>query len=132
MPTFLDESTTRPVPPTVRSEEKRLVELAVVEKKFVVVAFVEVELRKVRFWNVEEAVASRLPKVPRPEEVKFPPLPIVKKRLVDDAVVEKKLVVVALVPVALMKVKFWRVLEPTTKRSPAVLMVEVAEPPILN
>ena len=48
------------------------------------------------------------------------------------AVVEKKLVVVAEVPVALTKVKFWRVVEPETKRSPEVLMVEVAVWPILN
>src|SRR3989344_3504691 len=33
MPTFLAESNTSPVPPTVRSEEKRFVEDAVVEKK---------------------------------------------------------------------------------------------------
>ena len=44
IPTFLDESTTNPVPPTVRREEKRLVELAVVEKKLVEVALVVVEL----------------------------------------------------------------------------------------
>ena len=42
------------------------------------------------------------------------PLPVDRKRLVVDAVVEKKLVVMALVPVALMKVKFWRVVEPET------------------
>ena len=51
------------------------------------------------------------------------------KRLVDDAVVLKKLVVVALVPVAFLKVKCWRVVEPTTKRSPEVLIVVEAEPP---
>ena len=41
-------------------------------------------------------------------------------------------VVVALVPVALVKVKFCKVEEPTTNRSPDELMVEVAEPPILK
>ena len=55
-----------------------------------------------------------------------------EKRLVEEAVVEKKLVVVAEVPVALVKVKFCKVVEPTTRRSPEVLMVVVAEPPILN
>ena len=40
--------------------------------------------------------------------------------------------VVAEVPVALTKVKFWRVVEPTTNKSPEVLMVVVAEPPILK
>ena len=44
-------------------------------------------------------------KVPRPEEVKFPPEPVVKKRFVLEAVVEKKFVVVAEVPVAVVKVK---------------------------
>ncbi len=44
----------------------------------------------------------------------------------------KKLVVVAEVPVALIKVRFCKVVEPTTNRSPDELMVEVAEPPILN
>ena len=53
-----------------------------------------------------------------------------EKRLVEEAVVLKKLVVVAEVPVALTKVKFWRVEEPTTRRSPEELMVEVAEPPM--
>jgi len=43
------------------------------------------------------------------------PLP---KKLVVEAVVVKKLVVVAEVPVALMKVKFWRVEEPVMRRSP--------------
>ena len=41
-------------------------------------------------------------------------------------------VVVALVPVALTKVKFCKVEEPMTRRSPEVLMVVVAEPPILK
>ena len=44
--------------------------------------------------------------------------------------VEKKLVVVALVEVELRAVKFCKVVEPTTKRSPEELMVEVAEPPM--
>ena len=54
------------------------------------------------------------------------------KRLDDDAVVEKRLVVVAEVPVALTKVKFWRVVEPTMRRLPLESIVEVALPPILN
>ncbi len=41
-------------------------------------------------------------------------------------------VVVAAVPVALTKVKFCKVVEPTTNKSPEVLMVVVAEPPILR
>ena len=57
---------------------------------------------------------------------RFPEVP---KRLVVEAVVEKKLVVVAEVPVAFPKVKFWRVVEPTTRRSPEVFIVVVALPP---
>jgi len=72
-------------PLIVRAEEKRLVELAVVAKKFVVVA---------------EVVVDRFAMKP------------------------------PVVPVAFLKVKFWRVVEPTTKRSPLVLMVLVAEPPM--
>ena len=66
MPTFLAESTTNPVPPTVRSEEKRLVEEAVVEKKLVEVALELVELTAVKFWKVEEALARRLVVVVKP------------------------------------------------------------------
>jgi len=43
-----------------------------------------------------------------------------------------KLVVVAEVVVLFCAVKFWRVVEPTTNRSPEELMVEVAMPPILR
>ena len=51
------------------------------------------------------------------------------KKLVDEAavktaLVEKKLVVVAEVPVAFWKVKFCRVVEPVTKR-----VEKLAEPP---
>ena len=35
-------------------------------------------------------------------------------------------------PVAFVKVKFWSVVEPTTRRSPEELMVEVLVPPILS
>jgi hypothetical protein len=52
--------------------------------------------------------------------------------LVVDAVVAKRLVVVALDDVELTAVKFWRVVEPTTRRSPLELMVEVAVAPILR
>ena len=43
------------------------------------------------------------------------------KRFVDEAVVAKKLVVVAEVPVAFTKVKFWRVLDPVARRLPRVV-----------
>jgi hypothetical protein len=54
------------------------------------------------------------------------------KRFDEEAVVLKKLVVVALVPVAFTKVKFCKVVEPTTNKSPEELMVLVAEPPTLK
>ena len=42
------------------------------------------------------------------------------------------MVVVAEVPVAFLKVKFWRVVEPETKRSPEELIEVVAVPPTLK
>ena len=61
MPTFLLESTTSPFPAIVRSDENRLVEEAVVEKRFVVVAFVVVEKEEVKLGNMElvEVVAVK-------------------------------------------------------------------------
>lgn len=49
-----------------------------------------------KFWRVEEPVARMLANVPSPVEKSVPNVPEV----------EKKLVVVALVPVAFTKVKF--------------------------
>ena len=53
-------------------------------------------------------------------------------KFVVEAVVTESVVLVALVVVELSPVKFWRVVEPTTSKSPEVLMVVVAVPPILN
>ena len=61
MPTFLFALTTRPFPATVRSEEKRLVELAVVAKELVEVAEVEVERVVVRLVMVDVAELERMP-----------------------------------------------------------------------
>src|SRR3989344_2459997 len=57
-----EETVSEPILPAVA---KRLVELAVVEKKLVVVALVPVAFTKVKLWRVEEAVAKILAKVPR-------------------------------------------------------------------
>ena len=65
------------------------------EKRLVVVALVEVELRAVKFCKVDEPVVMRLPRVARPELL----------MMEDHRLVEKRLVVVALVPVAFLKVK---------------------------
>ena len=53
----------------------------------------------------------------------FPPLAVVKKRLVDEAVVAKSVVVVAFVDVERRKVTFCRVDEPVTSRFVVVAMV---------
>ena len=86
--------------------EEAILEIA----KEVVVDFEVVEFRAVKFWNVEEAVVRRLVNVPKPVDVRFPPLAPVKKKFVEEAVVEKKLVVVALVPVAEVNIRFGNVL----------------------
>jgi hypothetical protein len=114
------------------SETYRLVVVALPamsedENMFVVVALVPVAFTKVKFWRVEEPLTKRFWNVPVPLEVKFPPVPVVKKRLVLEAVEAKKFVVVALVPVALIKVKFWRVVEPLTRRLAKVATPDVKE-----
>src|SRR3989338_9182032 len=147
--------------PKLKLLEKRLVEEAVVLKKFVVVAEVPVALvksrfvlwilvpvtcdenrlvvvaevpvalTKVKFCKVLEALSKRFARVPRPVEVKLPPFPVVKNKLVELAVVEKRLVVVAAVPVAFTKVKFCKVLEALSKRFARVPRpVEVKLPPL--
>ena len=61
------------MPPTVRNEEKRFVELAVVEKKLVVVAWVVVLLSaKNPPVKVDEAVERKPFKNPRVVEVELP------------------------------------------------------------
>jgi hypothetical protein len=102
----------------VAYEAKKLVEEAVVAKKFVAVAF----------WSVDEPLTKKLFAKKKPVEVALPksarvandwvleaveaksavevPWPPEKKRLVVDATVAKKAVEVALVVVALMPVKF--------------------------
>ncbi len=52
--------------------------------------------------------------------VSEPPEAVVKKRFVVEAVVAKRLVEVLLVVVLFTPVKFWRVVEPVTRRFDAV------------
>ena len=80
--------------------------------KDVVVDFEVVEFRAVKFWNVEEAVVRRFANVPKPVDVRFPPLAPVKKKFVEEAVVEKKLVVVAEVVVEFVNLAVEGVVEP--------------------
>ena len=122
---------------------KRLVKVPLVLKREVVVAAVPVALTKVKFWRVVEAVRSRLESEVRPPvavtvpvklatlemvcplmrpevtgpATRVPILPLVEKRLVDEAVVEKKLVVVAEVPVARSKERLVKSIVPAVKLS---------------
>lgn len=137
--------------PKLKRVENRFVELAVVENKLVVVALVPVALMKVKFCKVEEPVTKRFERVEsprvavrvpvklaaelivwlfmRPEvigpAVNVPMFPKVANKLVEEALVEKKDVVVADVPVALRKVKFWRVDDPVNRR-----LAKVVNPPL--
>ena len=70
------------------------------------VALVPVAFTKVKFWKVDEALARKL------FPVSVPPVPVVKKRLVEEAVPVKKFVDVELVVVLFTPVKFWNVDEP--------------------
>ncbi len=63
IPTLPAPFTTRAFGPTLRSEEKRFVEDAVVEKKLVVVAEVPVAFTKVKFCIDTVPVAVRLPPI---------------------------------------------------------------------
>ena len=134
-----------------------MVEEAVVENKLVVVAEVPVALVKVKFCKVLEAVTKILAKVGlavvftdwsnqslsvgAPFTVKLWPFTesTEVKRLVLDAVLEKKLVVVAEVPVAVLKVNDWRVVEALARMLvkvpvvPEMLPVNVPEtvPPVI-
>jgi hypothetical protein len=56
---------------------KRLVVEAVVAKREVVVAADEVELTAVKFWRVDDPLALMFANVPRPVEVRSPPLAVV-------------------------------------------------------
>ena len=124
--------------PTVAAAADRFDVLAVVLKKFVVVALVPVALTKVKFCKVEEALTRRLVKLPVPPEVillvrvSVPPEPVVKKRLVVEAVPAKKAPVeVELVVVELAAVKFWKVEDALTKILFAVSKaVRVSLPPL--
>jgi hypothetical protein len=80
--------------------------------------------------NKPEVIVRQPSAIPR--TVSEPVVPEVAKRLVDEAVVAKKLVEVAEEDVELTAVKFWRVVEPTTVSAPSVPMVEVAVRPTLR
>ena len=98
--------------------ERMRAEVRLVTARFVVVAWVVVPFTAVKFWRVVDELARRLAKVPRPDEVKLPPVPVVKKRFVVLAVVAKRFVVVAEDEVELTAVKFWRVEDENAVKPP--------------
>lgn len=76
-----------------------------------------------------------LPVTARVDEVALVKLARLEKRLVELAVVENKLVVVAEVPVALTKVKFWRVEEAVAKilaKVPSEVEVRLVKVPVVE
>ena len=119
-------ATTEPIPLVARRDE-----IMPVMARAEVVAWLVVALRAVKFWRVVEPERRRLESVVKPlvtskvpvrlaaedivcpfirpdvmgPAVRVPMLQLVEKRLVLEAVVEKKLEVVALLPVAVVKVK---------------------------
>jgi len=103
-----------------------LVPARFVAKRFVEVALVVVLFAPVKFWRVVEPVRRRFDADKRPVSESAPPFAPVKKRFVLDAVVAKRLVVVAFVVVELSPVKFWRVEEPVTRRFESVERPPVA------
>ena len=105
---------------------KRLVELAVVAKLLVLVLLVVVDCNPVKFWRVDDPYESKLLAVTDPK-VEFPAFNTVAKRLVELAVVVKKLVLVLLVEVLLIAVKFCKVEEPVAKKLVVVAKVKRAE-----
>ena len=74
--TFLLASSTKPFPATVSSEEKRLVEEAVVEKRLVVVALVKMPVVEKKLVEVEKVVVE-LPWTMRLPEMR--PLPLTER-----------------------------------------------------
>jgi hypothetical protein len=129
--------TVRRLPLTVRFDVRRFVLEAVVEKKSVVVAEVPVALSKVKLVNVEDAVEIRPLVKTIVVEVETSPVESAVKgnglgqalsqspsiqRLLKLPVVEKKLVVVAEVPVAVVNCNVWTVVEALAKSPPVTVM----------
>jgi hypothetical protein len=76
-----DESTTRALLPTLSSEEERLLETILP-----IVAEVALALVKNSSLRDVEPLERRLAKLPRPVEVRLPPVAEAKKRLEVEAV----------------------------------------------
>ena len=93
------------IDPVVRSPVVMFEKVAAIERKMFAKSIVEVAL----------TATSE-------DELKFVEVELVKFAFVPETIVEKKLVVVADVPVAFWKVKFWRVVEPESARLEAEIV----------
>lgn len=102
---FVDVALPKTAKPRFALAAKRFDEDAVVAKIEVEVELVVVERSAVKLFRVVDPLTKRLDEVTDPVDVTFPAFRFAVERLVDDALVAKKLVVVALVPVARVKVK---------------------------
>ena len=97
--------------------------------KLVVVACVPVAFWKVRFCKVVEPLARILVRVWKPE-VRLPIMPVFALKSVVEARPEIwREVVVALVPVAFVKVKFWRVVEALARSCPVKVAMSLEASP---
>ena len=105
----------------------RLVNVPTDAKNEVEVELVVVELAPVKFWRVVEPFTCKLARVARPEVTKVERfvLPDTARTLVLK-VVEVEFVVVEFAPT-----KFWRVVEPFTRRVESVAAPAESEPPIV-
>jgi hypothetical protein len=116
------ENTRFPVPVVPVTDERRLAAVIVDTRFFE--ASVATSLDAVRFEPV------MFPETVSDPAVATPRFELVENRFVDEAVVAKKFVVVAEVPVAVVKVKDWRVEEPLATMFCAVRVpVRVCVPP---
>jgi hypothetical protein len=105
--------------PAVKVEVALPVTVIIPVESEVDVALVVVEFRPVKFCSVDDPLERRLEALIDPA-VMLPVLRDVEKRLVDEAVFAKKLVLVELVVVDCRPVKFWSVDEPVARMLAAV------------
>jgi hypothetical protein len=105
--------------PAVKVEVALPVTVIIPVESEVDVALVVVEFRPVKFCSVDDPLERRLEALIDPA-VMLPVLRDVEKRLVDEAVFAKKLVLVELVVVDCRPVKFCRVVEPVARMLAAV------------
>ena len=111
-----ERSVKRPVVPRIREA-----------KKLVVVAFVPVELMKVKFWRVDEPERRRLAKVARPFDERVPVVMVFAVRAVAEALTASSEETAIEEPVAFWKVMSWKV-EEASESIPPVAVVRPVTP----